>query len=400
MGFLNGITVIDLSQMVSGPVATMHLGDLGAEVIKVERPESGDLSRNLSPFVDGVSSQFVALNRNKRSVTVDLRSQRGQRLVAELLAEADVFVENYKAGTAETFGLGYDAVSATNPGIVYCSIKGFASDSIYENNPAYDMVAQAMSGSMSVTGRADGPPTNTPIPIGDLAASMYAVQAIVGALYARDVNDAGGEYIEVSMLDCLLSWLGIRATASGVNDEPYPRTGNEHSSVAPYKVYETADSYVVVAVASEGLWPKFCRAIDREDLIDDPRFETNADRTANADELYEITDEIMRRKTTEEWFEILQDHGVPSGPVRNTLEALEDEYAERRGLVQDLAVDGCGESVPVIRYPVDFGEFGASECTHPRSLGADTYRTVRELGYDDAEIEALVDAGVIDRPDR
>jgi|AntDeeMetagen681_2_1112603.scaffolds.fasta_scaffold01930_2 formyl-CoA transferase len=395
MSFLNGIKVVDLSQMVSGPVATMHLGDMGANVVKVERPESGDISRNLAPFVDGVSSQFVALNRNKRSIEVDLRSDRGQRLVMELLEEADVFVENYKAGTAEGFGLDYDAVSAANPEIVYCSIKGFASDSVYEDNPAYDMVAQAMSGSMSINGWPDGPPTNTSIPIADIAASMYAVQAITGALYDRDVNDAGGEYIEVSMLNCIMSWLGIRATASGVENEPYPRVGNRHSTVAPYKVYETADSYVVVAVASDGLWPKFCRAIDREDLITDPRFETGADRTANMDELYEITDDIMRRKTTAEWFDILQEHGVPSGPVRNTLEALEDEYTEQQGLVQELTTAAGDDSIPVIRYPVDFGEFDAPVHTDPRPLGADTSHALRELGYDDAEIEALHEAGII-----
>jgi crotonobetainyl-CoA:carnitine CoA-transferase CaiB-like acyl-CoA transferase len=160
-------------------------------------------------------------------------------------------------------------------------------------------------------------------------------------------------------------------------------------------VYETADSYVVVAVASDGLWPKFCRAIDREDLITDPRFETGADRTANMDELYEITDDIMRRKTTAEWFDILQEHGVPSGPVRNTLEALEDEYTEQQGLVQELTTAAGDDSIPVIRYPVDFGEFDAPVHTDPRPLGADTSHALRELGYDDAEIEALHEAGII-----
>ncbi|WP_254525843.1 CaiB/BaiF CoA transferase family protein [Natrinema caseinilyticum] len=394
MGFLNGIDVVDLTQMVSGPVATMHLGDMGADVVKIERPETGDISRGLPPFVDGTSSQFVALNRNKRSVEVDLRSDRGQDLVLELLEEADVFVENYKAGTVDEFGLDYDTVAARNPDLVYCSIKGFASDSIYEDNPAYDMVAQAMSGTMSINGQPDGPPTYTSTPISDIAASMYAVQAITGALYDRDVNDASGEYIEVSMLNCIMSWLGIRATASGVKDEPYPRVGNRHSAVAPYKVYETADSYVVVAVASQGLWPKFCRAIDREDLIADPRFETSADRSANMDALYDITDDIMRQKTTAEWFDILQEHGVPSGPVRNTIEALEDEYTGQQGLVQELSTDDCDDTVPVIRYPVDFGTFEAP-VTDPRPLGADTYRSLRELGYDDAEIESLRELGVV-----
>lgn len=233
MEFLEGVRVVDTTQVVAGPVVTMHLGDLGAEVVKIERPDGGDISRTLPPHLGPASSQYVALNRNKHSFAVDLRTDEGQAIVHELVEEADVFVENYKSTTPETLGIDYDTLSARNPRARLLLDQGVDRDSAYADNPAFDLVAQAMGGLTSVTGQPDGPPDYVGTPIGDLAASMYAVQSILGALFGREFHDAGGEFVEVSMLHAIVSWLGPRLGASAVDGEPYPRLGNRHPNVTP-----------------------------------------------------------------------------------------------------------------------------------------------------------------------
>ncbi|MFC7233369.1 CaiB/BaiF CoA transferase family protein [Saliphagus sp. GCM10025308] len=303
-------------------------------------------------------------------------------------------MENFKPGVTEHFGIDYDSVHDVNDDVVYCTITGFGEDSPYADTPAFDMVVQAMGGAMSVTGEPNGPPVRSNVPMGDVAPAMFAVQSILAALYARDVGDVGGERIEVSMLDAMISWLGPRAARSVVLDEPYPRTGTAHEEFAPYRRFETADSHVVVCVAAESLWPRFCRAIDHEELIDDPRFATNADRSASQDALYEHLEPIFERRSTTEWVERLRDHGVPVGPVYDTLELWNDPHVEHRELLQWLPGDRAGEELPSVAYPVQFSG-DLDDPSAPEAIGASTERYLRDLGYSPETIESLAENGVI-----
>lgn len=395
MQLLNEVTVLDLTQVWAGPLATMHLADLGAEVIKIERPGRGDIVRNLPPFVDGMSGYFATVNRNKQSVTLNLKSDAGREVFLDLAADADVIVENQKPGTVEEFGIDYDSIREVNPDIVYCSIKGFAKGTQYEDRPAYDIVIQAMGGAMSITGEKDGPPLPSKVPIGDISAGMFASQAVLAAIYARDVNDAGGEYIEVPMMNTMTAFLGSRATSSLIKGEPYPRIGSEHTDYAPYKCFETADSYLVIAIGSERNWQNYCKAIDREDLLTDDRFNSLEDRLANKDELYEIIDPIMTQLTTDEWVELLQDYNIPCGPVYNTLEIWEDEYAQSEELLEHLTNESLDDSLPVVRFPSNFEHDDSHAETGPPQLGAHTEEYLRANGYSQDEIEALKDSDII-----
>lgn len=394
MTFLDEITVLDLTQMMAGPMASMYLGDLGAEVVKIEQPDGGELTRDYGPFVDGMSTYFGSLNRNKHCVTLNLASEEGVDIFYELVESADVVLENFKPGTTERFGVDYESVRKRNDAVVYCSINGFGEDSPYTHMPAFDMVSQAMGGAMSVTGERDGPPLRSNVPIGDISAAMFATTSILGALYGRDVADEGGEYIEVPMLNSMLAWLSQRVAYSLRTNEPYPRTGSRHQEFTPYRNFETADSYLVVGVASDNLWPPFCTAIDRPDLVDDPRFETNVHRTENEDALYAILDDIFASRTTKEWFETMQEHGVPAGPVYDTLEVWDDPHVKRQELLMELSPDDVDGTLPSVRYPANFSsELGTSNS--PERLGATTDERLRELGYSEETIERLHEDGIV-----
>ncbi|MFC6837854.1 CaiB/BaiF CoA transferase family protein [Halomarina ordinaria] len=311
--------------MLSGPFATLILGDLGAEIIKIEHPGRGDLTRAVQPTLEGTdtTAYFASLNGGKKSVTLDLSTPPGTAAFERLASTADVIIENYRPNTMERWGLGYDALSAANPDLVYCSISGFASGT-YRDLPAFDMVVQALSGSMSVTGTADGPPLRPGLPIGDICAGMYAVIGVLAALSARD--EVGGQYVEAPMYGGLASWLTERAGYTFATDSPYPRTGTVHPTLAPYRTFQTADGWFAVAIGSEGSWQSFCDAIDRPDLRDDPRFASNTDRVANRETLQEILEPLFARNSADEWFARFRQHGVPGAPVRDTTEVFEDEH--------------------------------------------------------------------------
>ena len=394
MAFLDDIKIVDLTQMMAGPMASMYLGDLGAEVVKIEQPKGGELTRDYGPFVDGVSGYFGSLNRNKHCVTLNLAEAEGVEIFYDLVESADVVVENFKPGTTEKFGIDYESVREVNEDVVYCSINGFGADSPYSDLPAFDMVAQAMGGAMSITGEEDGPPIRSNVAIGDISAAMFAVTSILAALYGRDIGEEGGECIEVPLMNSMLAWMCQRVAYSLLTNEPYPRTGTRHREFAPYKNFETADSYLVVGVASDGLWPKFCEAVDRPDLVDDPRFETNEKRSENADELYAILDEILASRTTEEWFETMREHSVPAGPVYDTIEVWDDPHVRRQGLLLELSPEGTDGTLPSVRYPANFSS-GLPEPRSPERLGANTDERLRELGYDEETIERLYEDGIV-----
>jgi len=386
MAPLTGVTVLDVTQMVSGPFASMQLADLGADVYKIERPDGGELGRSNPPFVDGRSAYFAAMNRNKESVALDLKSDRGREAFLALAAEADVVVENNPPGRMESFGLGYEAVSEHNPEIIYCSITGFGQDGPYAELPALDIVVQALSGVMSMTGPADREPHRAGVPIGDVASSMYAVQSIALALLERD-RTGGGEYLDVSMLDCLVQWLTVRAGYSWGTGEPYPRMGNGLREFVPYGVWETADGYIAVVVVADHHWERLCRVIDRPELADDERFATGAARRDHREAVDEVLTDALAEETAETWFRRLGEEHVPSAPVKDTLEVWEDEQVQARDLTTSVR-DGDHE-VPAITYPVEVGGVDGTIDGGVPDLGGATRDALREAGFDAADIEAI-----------
>jgi formyl-CoA transferase len=384
---LADVTVLDVTQMVAGPFASMQLADLGAEVYKIERPDGGELGRSNPPFVDGRSTYFASVNRNKGSIALDLKSDAGQAAFRALAEDADVIVENNPPGRMARFDLGYETIRELNPAIIYCSISGFGQTGPYRELPALDIVAQALSGVMSITGPADGTPHRAGVPIGDIAASMYAVQSILLALYQRE-RTGTGDHLDVSMLDCLTTWLTVRAGASWGHGEPYPRMGNALPEFVPYGVYEAAEGYLAVVVVADHHWERLCTVLGRAELADDERFATGAARRANREAVEELLAEVIATATADEWFERLRDHGVPAAPVYDTLEVWDDEHVQARDLLTTVP-DGDREA-NAIRYPVEFAALEAEITRGVPDLGADTRAVLAAAGVDEAVIDALL----------
>lgn len=394
-GFLDGIRVLDVTQVVAGSFASMSLADLGAEVVKIERPGTGDIGRTNPPFVGERSAYFASVNRNKRSVAIDLKRTEGRDAFLDMARAADVVVENHPPGRMDGFGLDYETVAAVNPGIVYCSITGFGQTGPYAELPALDMVAQALSGHMSLTGPAEGPPYRAGLPVGDLAGAAYGVQGILAALFRRE-RTGDGEYLDVSMVDVLVSWLSVRSGYTFATGEPYPRTGNELREFVPYNVYETRDGYLALIVATDRHWTWVCEAIDRPGLADDERFETVEARREHRDAVNELLSDALAQRPAEEWFDRFASHGVASAPIRDTKTVWEDEHVESRGMRRDISLGG--EPFSAIPYPIQFAGIDTESPTGPQALGEDTRDVLREVGYDDDRIDGLRDAGIVEEP--
>lgn len=388
---LADVTVVDLTQVVAGPFATMTLGDLGAEVIKVEAPGRGDRSRSIRP----IPEYFDTINRNKHSIAVDLKTAEGQGIVHDLVAEADVLVESMKPGRAEAFNLAYNDLRESNPELIYCSISGFGSESPYADVPAWDMLIQAMSGIMSMTGEHDGPPLWSGLVSGDLSAAMYTVQSVIAALYARERGLIDGEYIEVPMLDAAISWLSSRAGHTFGTGEPFPRFGTYHPSVAPFGEFEAADGPVVIAAGTDSLWRDLCDALGRPELAEDDRFETMDARIDNRDDLRSEIEPMIREMSGEAVVERCQSNGVPAGPIYDTKTVWEDDHVQQHGLHQVMERSDR-EDADVIDHPVDFTNLEAVLRDPPEELGESTDDLLSRIGYDAAEVDRLRDAGVVD----
>ncbi len=408
---LEGITVVDLTTFVTGGFATTMLANQGAEVIKVERPGAGDDSRHSGPpFVDvddyegpgtaasphGESPYFWTVNYGKKSVELNLKTDEGLELCRELVAEADVFVENFRPGTAERLGLGYEELREDNPGLVYCSISAFGETGPWSDRPGYDLLVQGMSGIMSVTGPADGDPAKVGLPQTDLITAMWAAFGIVNALYRRELTGEG-DRVELGMLDAALPWLTKQAAKAFLGEEP-TRMGTKDPVLAPYQSYPTADGYLNVACANQKLWTALCEEIGREDLLADSRFETNADRVEHMDELEAELAETFTERPTDEWVDLLaEDAGLPVGPVYGVQEALGNEQVEARGVVDSLEHPAVGE-IPALEHPLNFERAESGFDAAPPLLGEDTERILERLGRSPEEIDALREAGAI--PDR
>jgi len=387
---LDGITVVDLSTFVTGGFCSLMLANQGADVIKIERPGAGDDIRHSGPpFVDGESPYYWTVNYGKRSVELDLKSEAGLAALYDLVASADVFIQNFRPGTAERIGVGYDDIHDRNESIVYCDISAFGDSGPWSERPGYDLLVQGLSGIMSVTGEPDGKPVKVGLPETDLITAMWAAFGIMGGLYRRS-GTGEGEYVELGMLDAVLPWLTKQAGTVFAGGTP-ERMGTKDPVLAPYQTFETADGYINVACLNQRLWGRFCEAIDREDLRDDDRFAANADRVQHMDALEAELGATLAERGTDEWMTTLVDAGVPAAPVQDVEDALYNEQTEARGMVG--RVEGDGREMPVIEHPLNFAGVASGFDSPAPTLGEHNREVFRELGYDEADIDAMADAG-------
>ncbi|MEF8801094.1 MAG: CaiB/BaiF CoA-transferase family protein [Halolamina sp.] len=396
-GPLDGVTVLDASRVLAGPFCGMQLGDLGADVIKVERPDGGDQTRHWSPpaFGDsGESSYYASINRNKRSITLNLATEKGRETFRELAAGADVMLENYRVGKPAEWGIDYDSLSEENPGLVYCSITGYGQTGPKAERPAYDLMMQAEGGMMSITGEAGRPPVRVGVAMADLASGMYATQSILAALFRREFANEGGERIDIALFDSIVGWLTYMATDTFASGEPPGRMGSRHPNIAPYQAYEAADGYIVVACASEAIWYRFCEALDRPDLAADERFENNERRVENRDALERDVAEELRDTTVDELLTMFRDHDVPVGRIRDIAEVFDDPQVEARNMRQSVTHPTAGE-MQLPGSPMCFAGHDTDARRHPPLLGEQTEELLGELGYSADKIEELRREGVV-----
>jgi CoA:oxalate CoA-transferase len=391
---LDNIRVLDLTRVLAGPYATMLLADLGADVIKIEMPKSGDDSRHFGPYLNNESAYFMAINRNKKSMTLNLKNESGKEIFLELVKKTDVLVENFRPGTMEKLGLGYDNLIALNPKLIYAAASGYGHTGPYSQRAAYDAVVQAMGGIMSITGEKDGRPIRVGTSIGDISAGLFTTIGILSALISRNVTGKG-QMVDVAMLDCQVAILEnaiARYFVTGVVPRPY---GNRHTSIVPFEVFETSDGEIMVAAGNNSLWGKLCNVLDCCELINDERFRDNSDRNKNYDELRPLLALRFSTKTTIEWQELLDNEGIPNGPI-NTIDKV---VTNIQVLARDMIVDvyhPVAKNFKMPGIPIKLSETPGSIRTSSPTLGQHTKEILKEyLGADDNTIGKLIDEGTI-----
>jgi CoA:oxalate CoA-transferase len=390
---LDGIKVIDLTRILAGPYCTMILADLGAEVVKIEEPTHGDETRGIGPFVDGVSAYFMSINRGKKSVAVNIKNPKGRDLVKALIARADILVENFRPGTMDRLGLGYETLARLNPGLIYAACSGFGQTGPYRSRGAYDMVLQGMGGVMSITGEPGGRPLKTGPAIGDLTAALFTVIGILTALQAR-TRTGEGQMVDIGMLDCQVALLEnaiIRYTATG--EVPGP-LGARHPSIAPFEAFKAKDGYVIFAVGTPH-WEQFCQLIGREDLIEDPRFATNALRAENHAALQPIIAEIAKTRTVEEWLKVMEEAGIPCGPINTIDKVVADPQVQAREMIATIHHPKIG-AVRMPASPIKLSRTPSRVDGPAPRLGEHTTDVLKAwLGLSGATIEVLEQQGVL-----
>jgi crotonobetainyl-CoA:carnitine CoA-transferase CaiB-like acyl-CoA transferase len=395
MSPLDGLTVLDLTRVLSGPYCTMLLADMGARVIKIEHPDRGDDTRAWGPpFVHGESAYFLSINRNKESVTLDFKRREGRALLDRLIAKADVLVENFRPGTLDRHGLDYKTLAAAHPALVYCSISGFGQSGPQRDRPGYDAVVQAEGGLMSVTGAADGPPYRLGVAIADLVAGLLAAQGVTLALFAR-TRTGHGQHVDVGMLDGVTALLSYQAGIFFATGVAPSRMGNRHPTIVPYETFEASDGEFVLAVGNDEQFKRFCGVAGIPALAADERFATNPARVRNYDALRPQLADALRRRTRAGWIEALAAAGVPCGAVRDVREVLTDPHLDARGMIEVVEHASAG-AIRVLGVPIKLSETPGAVRTAPPTLGQHTSAVLRgDLGVTDAEIEALRGSGII-----
>lgn len=391
---LQGVKVLDLTRVLAGPYATMILGDLGADIIKIEMPGKGDDSRNFGPYLNDESAYFMSINRNKRSMTLNLKEEEGKKILLEMVKEADVIVENFRPGTMEKLGLGYDVLKEINPKIIYGAASGFGHSGPYSKRAAYDAVVQGMGGIMSITGQKDGVLTRVGPSIGDIAAGLFTAIGILTALVSR--NETGkGQKVDVAMLDCQVALLENAIARYVVSKEVPKPMGNRHTSIVPFEPFETKDGEIIVAAGNDVLWSKFCDAIDKKELVNDERFVTNPLRNQNYEVLRDLIAEPIKYKTTKEWQDILDDIGVPNGPINTIDKVLEDPQVISREMIVEVEHPKAGKlKMPGI--PIKMSDTPGEIRTAAPLLGQHTYEILNEmLGYNKDTVDRLVSEKIV-----
>ncbi|MFQ6051668.1 MAG: CaiB/BaiF CoA transferase family protein [Candidatus Hydrothermarchaeota archaeon] len=390
---LEGLRVLDLTRVLAGPYTTMILCDLGAEVIKIEEPKKGDEARGIGPFIDGVSAYFLSLNRGKKSITLNLKKKRGREILLKMCEKADILVENFRPGVMARLGLDYHVLKEVNPRLIYAACSGFGQTGPYAHRGAYDMIIQGMGGIISITGEEGMPPVRVGVSIGDITAAFFTTIGILAALYYRE-KTGKGQMVDVGMLDCQVSILEnavIRYLTTGEIPKPL---GSRHPSIAPFEAFPAKDGYVIFAVGSAH-WENFCREIGREDLIDDPRFKTNALRSENHSILRPIIAEISRTKTVREWIEKMEKSGVPCGPINTVDKVVNHPQVRERGMIIEIDHPEVGP-VKMAGNPIKLSLSSRNISQPAPKLGEHTEEVLKSwIGLDKESIENLRGDGVI-----
>ena len=393
-GPLAGLTIVDLTRVLSGPYCTMLLADMGARVIKVEQPGRGDDTRAWGPpFVGAESAYFLSINRNKESLTLDFKSDEGRRILGQLIGKSDVVVENFRPGAMARLGLDYMTLAPQHPRLVFCSISGFGQDGPRRDQPGYDAVIQAEGGLMSVTGDADGRAFRVGLAVTDMVAGLLAAQGIVLALFARE-RSGKGQQVDISMLDGVISLLSYHASIYLTTGAESKRVGNRHATIAPYDTFSTADGELFLAVGNDEQFRRFCGATGLQHLLSDERFATNPSRVTNEAALKQLLDPVMRARTRVDWIRDLTAAGVPCGAVKSVPEALSDPQVSARHMIEAVEHAVLGP-LKVLGTPIKLSDTAASVRTAPPTLGQHTDAVLAELGFSPADITSLRKQAII-----
>ena len=390
---LDKIKVVDLTRTLAGPFCTMLMGDMGAEVIKVEEPTGGDETRKWTPFVNGESTQFLTFNRNKRSLSVNLKEREGLKIVQDLAADADVMIESFRAGTLDRLGLGYEAIKKTNPGVVYCSISGYGRTGPMADMPGYDLLIQAYSDLMSLTGDPEGSPLRIGFSLVDLFTGMMAYGTILTALRQRD-QTGKGQWVESALLDGQVAALSYHATGfMGTGVEP-KRMGSGHPSLVPYQSFSASDGQFIIGCANQGLWERMCRAIGQDAMLDDPRYITNTDRVEHRAECVGELSALFAQKTTAHWVDLIVEAGVPCGPINTVADVVSNPQVLARNMIAEVD----HPNIPNLKFPGSPLKLTDSPATIrrvPPMLGQHNEEILEEAGYSPEKIADLKERGVL-----